>query len=77
MAFRPIPGRCPQCRAVDEWKEVINPFTSGIPISENVRLHIFSTRGFGLHVKYRCRKCGLTDKYSLKDKCPDLRNMQH
>ena len=63
-----IPEYCPSCKEKDTWKEVINPFTTGIPIGKNLRISIVLTRGFDFYkVKYRCQKCGYEDKYDYRD----------
>ena len=72
-----IPELCPSCKAREEWQEVINPFTTGIPIGGSVRFSLISNRGLfatpikkrlGFYnVKYRCEKCGYEDNYDLYD----------
>lgn len=63
-----IPDCCPSCKNADEWNEVVNPFTSGIPIGKNIRISIIQTQGFGFYkVKYRCGKCGYEDKYDYRN----------
>ncbi len=64
-----IPDCCPSCKADEEWKEVINPFTTGIPIGKFLRISLIQAHGFGFYkVKYRCGKCGYEDKYDYRDK---------
>ena len=64
-----IPDCCPSCKEVTEWKEVVNPFTTGIPIGNNLRFSFIHTRGFGFYkVTYRCGKCGYEYKYDYRDK---------
>lgn len=59
-----VPDRCPACQAENEWKEIINPFTTGIPIGKNLRICLFMSRGFGFHkLKYHCQKCGFEGEY--------------
>lgn len=63
-----IPECCPSCKERELWKEVINPFTTGIPVGKNIRFKIIRTRGFGFYnVKYRCKKCGYENKYDYRD----------
>ncbi len=63
-----IPERCPACQEIDGWKEVINPFTTGIPLGKNIRIGFTHTQGFGFYkVKYRCEKCGYEDKYDYRE----------
>ena len=40
-----IPECCPSCRAEKEWKEVINPFTSGIPLGKSFRIRLSVVKG--------------------------------
>lgn len=64
-----IPDCCPLCKEITEWKEVINPFTTGIPIGNKIRFSLFHTQGFGFYkVTYRCGKCGYEKKYDYRDK---------
>lgn len=68
MVGERIPDCCPACKVRDMWKEVINPFTTGIPIGKHFRLKLMMTRGFGFYkVTYRCRKCGYENKYDCRD----------
>ncbi len=63
-----IPECCPACKDKDDWKEVVNPFITGIPIGKNIRISIIRIHGFGFYkVKYRCEKCGYEDKYDYRD----------
>jgi len=65
-----IPERCPACKEEDGWKEVVNPFTTGIPIGKHVRINLIHAHGFGLgfhKVKYRCKQCGFEGKYDYRD----------
>ncbi|MBR3836096.1 MAG: hypothetical protein IKJ69_04855 [Clostridia bacterium] len=65
-----IPEQCPSCQETDGWKEVVNPFTTGIPIGKNMRINIGIVRTgcFGFYkVKYRCEKCGFEDKYDYRE----------
>ena len=58
------PLRCPQCHNAEDWKEVPS-FGRGIPINNNVR--IFAPRGIltvFFKMRYKCGKCGYTEKYS-------------
>ena len=49
------------------WKEVVNPFTTGIPIFGGlVRVSLIQTRGFRFRrVTWRCESCGFEAKYRL------------
>lgn len=62
-----IPGRCPKCGSKTQWKEVINPFTPGIPLGNHIRISIFHFGGlakmFRGKIQYRCYQCGFSKKY--------------
>lgn len=62
-----IPPCCPECGCKDEWKERINPFTTGIPLfGGSIRFKLLMTRGFRFRrVKYYCEKCGFEGEYTL------------
>lgn len=71
-----IPSRCPNCNNKTQWKEKINPFTSGIPLGNGaIRFHLLSVRGLlaepvkkklGFYkIKYRCKNCGYEEIYPL------------
>lgn len=62
-----IPSRCPKCGSESGWKEVVNPFTTGIPLlGGRIRLSLIVTRGFRfLRVTYRCDDCQYSGKYTL------------
>ena len=63
-----IPQCCPSCKEKNEWKEVVNPFTTGIPVGKRLRISLVYTRGFGFYkVKCRCGKCGYEGKYDYRD----------
>lgn len=63
-----IPECCPACQEKKQWKEIINPFTTGIPIGKNLRISLIKTTGFGFYkVKYRCGKCGFENKYDYRE----------
>lgn len=61
-----IPERCPCCKKKSGWKEVINPFTTGIPIGKHIRISLVAKRGFRFKIKYRCRLCGYEKKYDYR-----------
>ncbi len=62
-----IPECCPSCNEKELWKEVINPFTTGIPFGKSIRIKLIRTRGFGFYkVKYRCGKCGYEASYDYR-----------
>lgn len=71
-----IPACCPHCGDEKAWKEVINPFTTGIPIGKHIRFSFFSVRGLfssaikdklGMNkVTYRCKNCGFEGIYNLE-----------
>ena len=64
-----IPACCPACGEADGWKEVINPFTTGIPIGKHIRIRLIQTRGFDFHqIEYRCKMCGYENKYDDRDR---------
>ena len=70
-----IPSKCPKCGSKKQWKEVINPATSGIPIGNLGWVRTTFVRGLfaGLFkeamgfytVQYRCYKCGYKSEYEL------------
>lgn len=63
-----IPDCCPVCQERNHWKEVINPFTTGIPIGKHIRIALIQTSGFGFYkVTYRCQKCGFEEKYDYRE----------
>jgi|GEM_PF-1718186 len=63
-----IPKCCPSCKETYFWNEVINPFTTGIPIGKHFRLKLLMTRGFGFYkVKYRCKSCGYEARFDYRD----------
>ena len=62
-----IPDCCPLCKEIIEWKEVVNPLTTGIPIGKKICFSLFHTQGFGFYkVTYRCGKCGYENKYDYR-----------
>lgn len=57
-----IPKCCPRCREEASWREVINPFTTGIPLGKYFRLRL-SRGARARYFKYRCGKCGYEGEY--------------
>ncbi|MBE5773209.1 MAG: hypothetical protein E7337_04670 [Clostridiales bacterium] len=67
-----IPQKCPGCGDGNSWKEVINPFTTGIPIGKKSR--IYFARGLNRNnFRYRCGKCGYEGVYDDKAETIDLK----
>ena len=71
-----IPAKCPNCGSQKQWKERINPITSGIPLgNDQIRFRFLRIRGLGsgwlkeklgyYTVRYRCHKCGYQGSYEL------------
>lgn len=63
-----IPNCCPACGEKNEWKEKINPFTTGIPIGRFVRLRIGMTGTLRFHTyEFCCGRCGYAGKYDERE----------
>lgn len=63
-----IPENCPNCGAIKEWKENVNPFTTGIPIGKLLRISIGVTGTVRFHkYKYYCEKCGFKAEYDDRE----------
>lgn len=43
--MRSIPIKCPKCGSKRQWKEQVNPVTSGIPVGNFVRIRLLSIKG--------------------------------
>lgn len=66
-----IPECCPSCKEKDGWKEVINPFTTGIPVDKHFRFMLCTgniPRSYML--TYQCEKCGFKGKYDSRNPGP-------
>lgn len=73
--MRSIPIKCPKCGNKRQWKEQVNPVTSGIPVGNFVRIRLLSIKGLfaeptkkalGFYrVSYRCHRCGFQEEYEL------------
>lgn len=72
-----IPSKCPKCGNKKQWKEVVNPSTSGIPTAfGRVRVGVVVRGLFARPVKralgfykvtYRCHRCGFRKEYELPE----------
>ena len=63
-----IPDRCPVCQEQAQWKEIVNPFLTGIPIGKHVRIRIGLIKGFRIYkVIVRCGKCGYENTYDYRE----------